>query len=196
MNLFLIFVYNNSPFSPRLQVPLSALSPPRSQPGPVGGCFNSTTRMKCIPLPPLYNQLQVTQRGVRSVSVHSDRYLPSARHRRTASDSQLQLPSLENRQRVHLMQQETSFRRARQFKASNNRTHPHRTDKPFYMSGNGVQIFQRSDPWQEQLEKMKDSAETPSLCYEETPLPVSRDSSMELCWPLKQSSREPLIKGE
>ena len=92
------------------------------------------------------------------------------------------------------MQQEASFRRAREFKASNNRSHPHQIDKPFYMSGNSVQIFQRSDPWQEQLEKMKaavDSVEAPSLSYEQTPLPASRDSSPEMCWPSKQSSREP-----
>ena len=103
-----------------MQIPISALSPERAELGASGESFYSTTKMKCVPLLPLYSRHQVSSssRGVRAVPLHSARYTPRTssritgvsgsadasmnigalgsfdQHTRTVSDSLLHLPPL------------------------------------------------------------------------------------------------------
>ena len=148
------------------QIPLSALSPPKPQLGAVGGHFNSTTKIKYVPLPAIYHQQQMTQRGIRSVGLHTGRYLPSSRHTRTISDSLLNLPALESRQKTHLVNQEANLQRTRLFRSASG-VHTHRMEQPFYMSGHSAQMFQKQDVPPEELQYMKavQYAENPALYY-------------------------------
>lgn len=100
------------------------------------------------------------------MGLHTDRYLPSSRHTRTISDSLLNLPALESRQRTHLVNQETHLQRTRLFRSASG-VHPHRLEQPFYMSGHSAQMFQKQDFAQEELQYMKavQYAENPALYY-------------------------------
>lgn len=132
-----------------LQVPLSALSPPSVSLGAVGGHFNSTTKIKFVPLPAIFSPNPVRHRGVRSVRVHTDRYLPSSSGRQhhshsTISESLLHLPSLDNRPRTRLIGQETARQKTREFKSQSG-VLPHRVEQPFYMSGHRARIVGKEE---------------------------------------------------
>ena len=130
------------------QVPLSALSPPSVSLGAVGGHFNSTTKIKFVPLPTIFSAHQAIHRGVRSIRVHTDRYLPSSgmqhRGRSTISDSLLHLPSLDNRPKTRLVAQEKALKRTREF-TSRSGVLLHRVEQPFYMSGHRAPIVGKEE---------------------------------------------------
>lgn len=149
-----------------LQVPLSALSPTKVQPGAVGGSFNSTSRIKRVPLPTLYNQYQATRSGVRNVSLHSHRYTPSTRHTRTVSDSLLVLPHLVSRQKGHLAEHRKSLQRTQSLKTES-QVVPHRVEKAFYMSGHMAHLFDREEIPQEEVRTLETVtlSQNPSLYY-------------------------------
>lgn len=149
-----------------LQVPLSALSPAKAQLGAVGGSFNSTSRIKRVPLPTLYNQHQATRRGVRNVSLHSHRYTPSSRHTRTVSDSLLVLPQLVSRQKGHLVEHRKDLQRTQSLKTES-KVVPHRVEKAFYMTGHTAQLFDREEIPQEEVRTLETVtlSQNPSLYY-------------------------------
>lgn len=147
-----------------LQVPLSALSPPDAHLGAVGGFFNSTTKVKSVPLPTLYHRHQATQRGIRNVRLHSNRYTPG--HVRTISDSLLHLPKLDNHQRNHLTDRETDLKKCRSLQHASGVV-PHRIERMFYMSGNTVQLFENQGIPQEELRALQHQklSQNPDLYY-------------------------------
>ena len=136
-----------------VQLPLSALSPPTAHPGSVGGVFNSTTKVKCVPLPTIYNKNQQTLRGVRNIRLLSDRYLPNRRNR-TVSDSLLHLPKIHKRQQDHLLERESGLKRSKSLKKFGEII-PHRVEGSFYMSGHGAQMFDRQDFTAEELKLLE-----------------------------------------
>ena len=149
------------------QVSLSTLSPTGACLGAVGGHFNSTTRIKFVPLPTLYTPQQVNYRGIRSVCLHTDRYLPAERHgRSTISDSFLNLPLLDNRPKTRLVGQGERLRKARVFKRSSG-VLPHRMEQLFYMSGHSARVQDKLGFSSNELEEMKrvKFAENPTLFY-------------------------------
>ena len=138
----------HSYLSTLFQVPLSALSPPSVSLGAVGGHFNSTTKIKFVPLPTISPHPAI-HRGVRSIRVHTDRYLPSSEMQRyrghsTISDSLLHLPSLDNRPKTRLVAQEKALKRTREFKSCSG-VLPHRVEQPFYMSGQRAPIVGKEE---------------------------------------------------
>ena len=140
----------------RTQVPLSALSSAKVRPGVVGGSFNSTSKMKCIPLPSIYDHNQMTRRGVRNITLHSDRYTPSFRsgnQTRTTSDSLLHIPD-PSRQKCHLMDRELDVHRSRSLK-KDSEVIPHRLERAFYMNGHSAQFFNRQDLTPEELSTLQ-----------------------------------------
>lgn len=138
------------------QVPLSALCSPRAIPGAIGGPFNSTTKVKCLPLPTVYNRHQFSSRGIRNVGLHSDRYLPISdqQRRRTVSDSLLNLSKLHTRQKEHLVHCETNVHESRTLQKQRE-VIPHRVEQAFYMSGLPAQLFNREDIPQSELEVLQ-----------------------------------------
>ena len=112
--------------------------------------------MKCIPLPSIYDHNQVTRRGIRNVTLHSQRYTPSLRseeRRRTISDSLLHL-SEPRRQKEHLLDREMDVHRSRSLKQSREMI-PHRLERAFYMNGHSAQFFNRQDLTPEELSALE-----------------------------------------
>ena len=139
-----------------MQVPLSALCSAKAKPGAVGGSFNSTSKMKCIPLPSIYDHHQVTRRGIRNITLHSERYTPSFRsggQSRTISDSLLHL-AVPRRQKEHLLDREMDVQRSRSLKKSREEI-PHRLERAFYMNGHSAQFFNRQDLTPEELSALQ-----------------------------------------
>lgn len=137
-------------------MPLSALSSAKVRPGAVGGSFNSTSKMKCIPLPSIYDHNQVTKRGIRNITLHSERYTPSFRsgnRTRTISDSLLHL-SEPTRQKNHLLDRESDVHRSRSLKKARE-VIPHRLERAFYMNGHSAQFFNRQDLTAEELSTLQ-----------------------------------------
>lgn len=149
-----------------MQVPLTALSSPKAQPGAVGGSFNATTRVKCVPLPAIYNNLQASRRGVRNVSLHMKRYLPITGRPRTCSNSLLALPRAEHRLKEHLLERDTELRKSRSLKRASE-VIPHRIERAFYMSGHSAQLFDKQNVPPEELQAMQEEplAENTELFY-------------------------------
>ena len=124
---------------------MSALSSAKAKPGAVGGSFNSTSKMKCVPLPSIYDHNQVTKRGIRNITLHTERYTPSfyaGNRTRTISDSLLNLTDPRGRQKDHLMDRETNVHRSRSLKKAREEI-PHRLERAFYMNGHSAQFFNR-----------------------------------------------------
>ena len=141
-----------------MQVPLSALSSAKAKPGAVGGSFNSTSKMKCIPLPSIYDNNQVTKRGIRNVTLHTERYTPSFRagnRTRAVSDSLLNLTDHpRGRQKDHLMDREMNVHRSRSLKKAREEI-PHRLERAFYMNGHSAQFFNRQDLSEDELQTLQ-----------------------------------------
>lgn len=136
---------------------MSALCSAKARPGAVGGSFNSTSKVKCIPLPSIYDQNQVTRRGVRNVTLHSERYTPSFSsgcRTRTVSDSLLNLSELRRRQKDHLVDREMNIYRSRSLKKAREEI-PHRLERAFYMNGHSAQFFNRQDLSPEEVSKLQ-----------------------------------------
>lgn len=142
------------------------MSPPRAHLGNVGGCFNSTTKIKMLPLPTIYDNRQVTQRGVRNVRLHSQRYTPSTGHSQTVSDSLLNLPWLSTRQKEHLLSREADLVGSRSLQKAS-KVVPHREEKAFYMSGHTAQVFDKHEISPEELRELQSLSlsQNPQLFY-------------------------------
>ena len=136
-----------------VQVPLSALCPPQAVLGAVGGTFNSTTKVKSLPLPTIYNRHQFSSRGIRNVGLHADRYLPvsTAKRRWTVSDSLLNLSRLHTRQKEHLLFRENGINHSRRLQRDRE-TIPHRIEQSYYMNGHSAQLFSREEIPQDELD--------------------------------------------
>ena len=132
----------------------------------MGGSFNATTRVKCVPLPAIYNSLQVTHRGVRNVRLHLKRYLPITGRPRTRSDSLLAVPQVEHRLKEHLLERDTDLRKSRSLKQASE-VIPHRIERAFYMSGHSAQLFDKQNVPPEELQAMQEEtlAENTDLFY-------------------------------
>lgn len=151
---FLIFTIKSFLIS---QVPLSALSSAKAKPGAVGGSFNSTSKMKCIPLPSIYDHNQVTKRGIRNITLHTERYTPSfhaGNRTRTISDSLLNLTDPRGRQKDHLIDREMNVYRSRSLKRTREEI-PHRLERAFYMNGHSAQFFNRQDLSPDELQVLQ-----------------------------------------
>ena len=136
---------------------MSALSSAKARPGAVGGSFNSTSKMKCVPLPSIYDHNQVTKRGIRNITLHSDRYTPSFRtgnRTRTVSDSLLNLSDPRDRQKNHLMDREMNVHRSRSLKKAREEI-PHRLERAFYMNGHSAPFFNRQDFSPDELQTLE-----------------------------------------
>lgn len=142
---------------------MSSLAPPTVQPGQIGGEFNATTVFKCVPLPALYRPQ--TQRGMRQVSLHSDRYDPSSsayfQSRNTISDSLTNLQKLTQRQHQHLKHCHEKLDQARTKMTLCNT--PHRLDYSFYMSGHSANLHRRGMLPQNDLLQFKIKAPTENI---------------------------------
>lgn len=115
--------------------------------------------MKCVPLPSIYNHNQVTRRGIRNVTLHTDRYTPSLRpgnRTRTISDSLLHL-SESRRQKDHLIDREMNVHRSRSLKRARD-VIPHRIDRAFYMNGHSAQVFNRQEFSPEELSMLQSAS--------------------------------------
>ena len=136
---------------------MSALSSAKAKPGAVGGSFNSTSKMKCIPLPSIYDHNQVTKRGIRNITLHTERYTPSfhaGTRTRTISDSLLNLTDPRGRQKDHLMDRELNIHRSRSLKKAREEI-PHRLERAFYMNGHSAQFFNRQDLSPDELQALQ-----------------------------------------
>jgi hypothetical protein len=101
--------------------------------------------MKCIPLPSIYDHNQVTKRGIRNVTLHTERYTPSFHagdKTRTISNSLLTLTNPRGRQKDHLIDREMNIYRSRSLKKAREDI-PHRLERAFYMNGHSAQFFNR-----------------------------------------------------
>lgn len=144
--------YVFTPLNMCLQIPLSALSPPDAKPGAVGGSFNSTTKVKMVPLPTIYSRHQYTYKGVRNVCLHTGRYTPSARNQpRTISHSLLNISTM---QRKHLNHCETGVQKSKSLKKASEVV-PHRIERAFYMNGESTQLFDRQDIPPEEVQALR-----------------------------------------
>ena len=142
---------------------MSSLAPPTVQPGQIGGEFNATTVFKCVPLPTLYRPQ--TQRGMRQVSLHSDRYDPSSpayfQSRNTISDSLTDLQKLTQRQHQHLKHCHEKLDQARIKRTLCNT--PHRLDYSYYMSGHSASLHRRGMLSQNDLLQFKIKTPTENI---------------------------------
>ena len=130
------------------KVPLSALASNVAENNFVGGCFNATTRLKMVPLPAQYLSQITSNKGKRSVRLHSQRYNPThdSCDERTAirySDSLVNVQKKRERQELHYALGIDQVEQAKQRKALN-RIIPHRADCMFYMNGHSANINRRS----------------------------------------------------
>jgi hypothetical protein len=114
--------------------------------------------MKCIPLPSIYDHNQVTKRGIRNVTVHTERYTPSFHagdRTRTISDSLLTLTNPRGRQKDHLIDREMNVYRSRSLKKARDQDIPHRLERAFYMNGHSAQFFNRQDLPPDELQALQ-----------------------------------------
>lgn len=145
-------------YSLNVQVPLSALSAPLAVPGNVGGPFNSTTKFKAVPLPAMYSHHQLSNRGIRSVGLHTPRYVPTITSKiRTVSDSLINLTQSGDKQKEHLFNSENNVLFSRKLQREREIT-PHRVEGSYYMNGLSAQLFNRDDIPQNELDVLQKMA--------------------------------------
>lgn len=109
-----------------------------------------------IHLPTLYNHHQVTQKGIRNVRIHSDRYSPATVARDPFADAG------EPRDRPQQqLRGERVVEVARMRKAASAHV-PHRAEFGFYMSGRSAQLFRKGELSAEELQQLKLSSLSPN----------------------------------
>ena len=117
----------------------------------------SSTALKTVPLPTLYNHYQATRKGLRNVVIHSDRYIPatSPADLYQASHNGFTASPLKG-ERIRTVEL------ARMRKASSARV-PHRTEFGFYMSGRSAPLLRRGEVTSEELQQLQHSFQQNSL---------------------------------
>ena len=117
----------------------------------------SSTALKTIPLPTLYNHYQATRKGLRNVVIHSDRYIPatSPADLYQASHNDFTASPLKG-ERIQTIEL------ARMRKASSAHV-PHRTEFGFYMSGRSAPLLRRGEVTSEELQQLQHSFQQNSL---------------------------------
>ena len=99
----------------------------------------------------------MTKRGIRNVTLHTERYTPSfhtGNRTRTTSDSLLNLTDPRGRQKDHLTDREMKVYRSRSLKKAREEI-PHRLERAFYMNGHSAQFFNRHDLSPDELQALQ-----------------------------------------
>ena len=117
----------------------------------------SSTALKTVPLPTLYNLYQATRKGLRNVVIHSDRYIPatSPADLYQASHNGFTASPLKG-ERIRTVEL------AKMRKASSAHV-PHRTEFGFYMSGRSAPLLRRGEVTSEELQQLQHSFQQNSL---------------------------------
>ena len=141
-----------------MHVPLQQIASPYHEHGTCGLPFLSTTRVKSVPLPVIYIKHQHTpvNKGIRNVSLHSDRFIPLPKRTRIRSDSLLNLhqKNKPNKLHEHLIAREHSLERSRLLKLQSEII-PHRVNPGYYMSGKKMTLKDRYAVPEEELLRLK-----------------------------------------
>jgi len=139
-----------------MQVPLQQIASLYHEHGTCG--LLSTTRVKSVPLPVIYIKHQHTpvNKGIRNVSLHSDRFIPLPKRTRIRSDSLLNLhqKNKPNELHEHLTMGEHSLEHSRLSKLQSEII-PHRVNHGYYMSGKKMTLKDRYAVPEEELLRLK-----------------------------------------
>lgn len=106
----------------------------------VGRAFNSTTKVKGIPLPQLFNRHLYTPHSVRRVSVHTDRYTPAPTLALAAMLPPQ--PICRSTPRRNYQESENAVKKCRYFKMARG-DNPHRINQGFYMDSQRMLLYDR-----------------------------------------------------
>lgn len=140
------------------QVPLQQIASPYHEHGTRGLPFLSTTKIKSVPLPVVYVKHQHTpmNKGIRNVSLHSDRFIPLPKRTRIRSDSLLNLHQKKKKNILyeHLLAREHCLEHSRLLKLQSE-IFPHRINHSYYMSGKEMTLKDRYAVPEEELLRLK-----------------------------------------
>lgn len=151
-------------------MPLSALCSVRASPGVAGGSFCSTTKVKCIPLPSLFNRHNLTPHTLKKVSMHVQRYTPAPPSvPPVVSYSMLHIPKPGQelaKQKQHHMEREIAVKKSRSLQQARE-VIPHRLGWAFYMAGEPIQMFGKQDIAPDELQMLQQLtlSQNPALFY-------------------------------